>query len=108
MSADERHVRRRVGDAKQPHLVEEVVVHDRTGWHHVRRITRIGLLIILGLAIVAFAMLWIWRKPLAENAIERELEKRGVQATYTIDKVGLHIQQISDFTIGDPTPGASN
>ena len=102
MSADERHVRRRVGDAKQPHLVEEVVVHDRTGWHHVRRITRIGLLIILGLAIVAFAMLWIWRKPLAENAIERELEKRGVQATYTIDKVGLHNQQISDITIGDP------
>jgi hypothetical protein len=102
MSADERHVRRRVGDAWQPHLVVEVVVHDRTGWHHVRRITRIGLLAILGLAVLAFLVLWIWRKPIAENVIANELEKRGVQATYTIDKIGLHNQQISNITIGDP------
>jgi hypothetical protein len=102
MSADERHVRRRVGDARQPHLVEEVVIHDRTGWHHVRRITRIGLLVILGLAVVGFAGLWLLRKPIAENVLERELEKRGVQATYTLEKIGLHNQQISNIVIGDP------
>jgi hypothetical protein len=102
MSADERHVRRRVGDANQPHLVEEVVVHDRAGWHRVRRITRIGLLAILGLAVLAFLVLWVWRKPIAENVIANELEKRGVQATYTIDRIGLHNQQISNITIGDP------
>src|SRR3954468_9416988 len=102
MSADNRHERRRVGDARQPHLVENVVVHDRTGWHRVRRITRLWLLTILGLALSALAVAWIWRKPLAENVIARELAKRGVQATYTLDRVGLHNQQISNVTIGDP------
>src|SRR6478752_4026951 len=83
-------------------LAEPVLIHDRTGWHHVRRITRVGLLVILVLAVIGFAALWILRKRLAENVIANELEKRGVQATYTIDKVGLHNQQISDITIGDP------
>ncbi|MCL6683065.1 intermembrane phospholipid transport protein YdbH family protein [Sphingomonas alba] len=83
-------------------LAEPVLVHDRTGWHQVRRVTRAGLLAILVIAVIGFAALWIWRKPLADNVIANELEKRGVQATYTIDKVGLHNQQISNIRIGDP------
>jgi hypothetical protein len=84
------------------HLAEPVVVHDRSGWHQVWRITRFGLLAILILALVALAMLWIWRKPIAENVLADELEKRGVQATYTLDRVGFRTQQVSNLVIGDP------
>ena len=83
-------------------LAEPVMVHDRSGWHRVRRISRIGLLILLGLAVVAFLLLWIWRKPIAEDIIADELESRGVQATYTLDRIGLHNQRISKVVIGDP------
>ena len=102
MSADNDHERGLIGEAERAHLVEQVMVHDRTGWHRARRITRLGLLILLGLAVVAFIILWIWRKPIAENVIANELESRGVQATYTLDRIGLHNQRISNVTIGDP------
>jgi hypothetical protein len=102
MSADNDHESGLIGEAEHAHLVEQVVVHDRTGWHRVRRITRLGLLILLGLAVAAFIILWIWRKPIADNVLANELESRGVQATYTLDRIGLHNQQISNVTIGDP------
>jgi translocation and assembly module TamB len=84
------------------HLAEPVVVHDRSGWHQVWRITRFGLLAILILALMALAILWVWRKPIAENFLADELEKRGVQATYTLDRVGFRTQQVSNLVIGDP------
>ena len=84
------------------HLAEPVVVHDRSGWHRAWRITRLGVLVILGLALVALAIVWIWRKPIAENVLADELEKRGVQATYTLDRVGFRTQQVSNLVIGDP------
>ena len=102
MSVGDHHERGPIGGAQGVHLTEPVIVHDRTGWHRVRRISRIGLLALLGLAVVAFIILWIWRKPIAENVIARELEQRGVQATYTIDRIGLHNQRISNVVIGDP------
>jgi len=84
------------------HLAEPVVVHDRSGWHKVWRITRLGLFVILILAVVALAIVYIWRKPIAENVLADELEKRGVQATYTLDRVGFRTQQVSNLVIGDP------
>ena len=84
------------------HLAEPVVVHDRSGWHQVWRLTRFGLLAILILALMALAILWVWRKPIAENFLADELEKRGVQATYTLDRVGFRTQQVSNLVIGDP------
>ena len=84
------------------HLAEPVVIHDRSGWHQVWRITRIGLLAILVLALLALAAVWIWRKPIAENVLADELEKRGVQASYTLDRVGFRTQQVSNRVIGDP------
>jgi len=89
-------------EAERAHLVEQVVVHDRSGWHRVRRISRIGLLLLLGLAVAAFLVLWIWRKPIAENVLEDELASKGVQATYRIERIGLHNQRISNVVIGDP------
>src|SRR6185369_10772532 len=83
-------------------LARQVYVHDRTGWHRAWRLTKLGLLFFLALLILAALILWIWRKPIADDYIRAELEKRGVQASYTIDKVGFRTQQVSDLVIGDP------
>jgi translocation and assembly module TamB len=83
-------------------LAEPVTVRDRGGWHRVRRISRFGLIVVLGLAVVALAALWLGREPIANTFIKRELENRGVQATYSLDRIGLHNQRISNLVIGDP------
>src|SRR4028119_820663 len=59
----------------------------------------IGLLILL---LVALAALWIARRPIATGFLEREFDRRGVQATYRLDRVGLRTQQVSNLVIGDP------
>ena len=59
----------------------------------------IGLLIVL---LVALAGLWIARRPIANEFLQREFEQRGVQATYHLDRVGLRTQQVSNLVIGDP------
>ena len=56
------------------------------------------LAVLIGLLVAA----WIARRPIAEHFIERELERRGVRATYTLESIGLHNQVIRDLTIGDP------
>src|ERR1044072_6411151 len=83
-------------------LVEPVVVHDRTGWHRAWRFTRLGLLVIVALLLIALVVVWLWRKPLADDYIRDELARRGVQATYKLDRVGLRTQQVSNLVIGDP------
>jgi hypothetical protein len=83
-------------------LAKQVYVHDRTGWHRAWRLTKLGLLFFLALLVLAVLVLWIWRKPIASDYIRGELEKRGVQASYTLDKVGFRTQQVSNLVIGDP------
>src|SRR5688572_3365228 len=58
-----------------------------------------GLLILL---LVALAALWIARRPTATGFLEREFERRGVDASYRLDRVGLRTQQVSNLVIGDP------
>ncbi|QDP18930.1 intermembrane phospholipid transport protein YdbH family protein [Sphingomonas xanthus] len=83
-------------------LIEPVVVKTRGRWHRVWRITRLGLFAVLIIAAIALAALWIWRKPIANDIIGDELAKRGVTATYSLDRVGFRTQQVSDLVIGDP------
>ena len=83
-------------------LIEPVAVRHRGHWHRAWRITRLGLLAILVLALIALAGLWVWRKPIAEDALRDELTRRGVEATYTLDRVGFRTQQVSNLVIGDP------
>ena len=59
----------------------------------------LGLLLVL---LIALAVAWIERRPIANDILAREMEKRGVQATYHLDRIGLRTQQISDIVIGDP------
>ena len=57
---------------------------------------------IAGLLLIALLGVWLARKPIANNVIERELERRGVRATYHLDRIGLRTQRISNLVIGDP------
>ena len=84
-------------------LAAPMVVRDRRGrWHRAWKITQWGLLVLLGLAVVGAVVLWTQRKPIANNYLAKELAKRGVQATYHLDKVGLRTQQVSNLVLGDP------
>ena len=60
------------------------------------------LLGLLGLVLIAIAAVWLARKPIANNVVASELKKRGVQATYNLDRIGLRTQQVSNLVIGDP------
>ena len=101
-SNDDRPIERVERALEHGGLVEQVVVHDRTGWHRVWRFTRAGLLVILIILIIAATIIWIWRKPIADDYVRDELQRRGVHATYTLDRVGFRTQQVSNLVIGDP------
>lgn len=66
-----------------------------------RRLQRvlIGLALVL---LVALIGLWIARKPLAGDVVNRELARRGVPARYTITDLGLGRQRLTNVVIGDP------
>ncbi len=59
----------------------------------------LGILLIL---LVVVTALWVSRRPIANDILAREMEKRGVEATYRLDRVGLRTQRISNIVIGDP------
>src|SRR5262245_21046167 len=56
----------------------------------------------MALLIVAIGILWIQRRPIATHYLKNEFEKRGVQASYHLDRVGLRTQEVSNLVIGDP------
>jgi translocation and assembly module TamB len=63
-----------------------------------RRIAAVlGLLLVLLLAIV-----WSQRKPIAADFIDRELARRGVQASYKVKRIGFRTQRLENLVIGDP------
>src|SRR5947209_8724511 len=66
---------------------------------------RIALLIAAGLLIVlliGIGVVWVQRRPIAVHYLKREFERRGVTATYHLDRVGLRIQEVSNLVVGDP------
>jgi hypothetical protein len=63
---------------------------------------KIVLFALLGLLVVALIAVWVARRPIANSFIQNELERKGVTATYTLDRIGLHNQRISNVVIGDP------
>jgi hypothetical protein len=78
---------------------EEVVVVRGRRWPRLLGFVLLGFLALL---VVAVAVVWTQRRPIASDILAREMEKRGVQATYDVDRVGLRTQQISNLVIGDP------
>src|SRR4051794_8874502 len=66
---------------------------------------RIAMFVALGLLIllvVAIAAVWIERRPIAVHYLKGEFERRGVTASYHLDRVGLRTQEVSNLVIGDP------
>src|SRR5438067_2060850 len=66
---------------------------------------RIALFITAGLLIlllIAIAVVWIQRRPIAVHYLKGEFERRGVTASYHLDRVGLRTQEVSNLVIGDP------
>jgi hypothetical protein len=59
----------------------------------------VGVLVVV---IAGLVIAWTQRRPIAKNIIERELKSRGVDGEFTLDRVGLRTQQISNVRIGDP------
>lgn len=102
-SNDDRPIERVERALEHAHLVEHVYVHDRRGWHWAWRLTKVGLLAFLTLLVIAAAIIWIWRKPIADDYIRDEFERRGVTASYTLDRVGFRTQQVSNLSIGNPS-----
>lgn len=68
----------------------------KPGWSRLRRIM-LGLLLLL--AVLATSA-WLARRPIAENIIEKELAKRDVDASYTLERVGLRTQILRDLRFG--------
>ncbi|WP_205481531.1 intermembrane phospholipid transport protein YdbH family protein [Sphingomonas arenae] len=86
------------------HSVEQapegsVVARRRRRWPRVLKWSLVGLGLLL---VAALLVLWTQRRPIANDILAREMEKRGVQATYRLDRVGLRTQQISNLVLGDP------
>ncbi|MEO7654768.1 MAG: YdbH domain-containing protein, partial [Sphingomicrobium sp.] len=57
---------------------------------------------LLALLLVAVIAVWIQRKPIATQFMHQEFERRGVDASYTLDSVGFRTQKVSNLVIGDP------
>ncbi len=78
---------------------DAVVVRRRRRWPHLLGWVVLG---VLALFCVVGAILWSQRRNIASDELARQLERRGVQATYRLDRVGLRTQQVSNLVIGDP------
>ncbi len=101
-ASDDRPIERVERALEHAHMVEHVYVHDRKGWHWAWRLTKLGLLTVLILLVIAAVAIWIWRKPIADDYVRDELQRRGVQGSYTLDRVGFRTQEVSNLVVGDP------
>jgi len=75
------------------------IVVRRSGWGRIAMFAALVLLILLA---VAIAVVWVERRPIAGHYLKGEFERRGVQASYHLDRIGFRTQQVSNLVIGDP------
>src|SRR6476620_9469459 len=67
-----------------------------------RRIAMLVALGLIGLLLVAIGGVWIERRPIATHYLKGEFERRGVTASYHLNRVGLRTQEVTNLVIGDP------
>jgi len=77
----------------------ETIVVRRWTWARVAGILALGLFVLL---MAATALLWFQRRPIATHYLKTEFERRGVTASYHLDRVGLRTQEVRNLVIGDP------
>ncbi len=58
-----------------------------------------GFILLLALLIL---VVWLSRVRIATDLLHRELEERGVRATYKVTRIGLRTQRVEDLVLGDP------
>ena len=80
-------------------LGETIIVRRGTRWGRVASLVALGFLVLL---VVAVIIAWIERRPIATHYLKSEFERRGVTASYHLDRVGLRTQEVSNLVIGDP------
>ncbi|MDT9600444.1 intermembrane phospholipid transport protein YdbH family protein [Sphingosinicella rhizophila] len=54
------------------------------------------------LFLILFSVVWTLRRPIATDFIDRELARRGVQASYELKRIGFRTQRLENLVIGDP------
>src|SRR6476659_7809495 len=84
---------------REDSIGETIIVRRGTRWGRVASFVALGLLVLL---IVVVAAAWIQRRPIATHYLKSEFERRGVTASYHLDRVGLRTQEVSNLVIGDP------
>src|SRR5215212_4678211 len=85
--------------AERPNEDRMVVVRRGPPWGRIAGLAALALLLLLVLAIV---VVWFERRSIATHVLKGEFTRRGVQATYHLDRVGLRTQEVHDLVIGDP------
>ncbi len=84
-------------------VTDEVGVVQPRG--RVRRLRRRLGWLLLGLVVLivlAVAVAWLSRLQIANDAIQRELDRRGVKATYRVTRIGFQKQRLEDVVLGNP------
>src|SRR3954465_15968513 len=76
-----------------------VIVRRAPRWSRIASFVALAILVLL---VVVIAAVWVERRPIATHFLKGEFERRGVQATYRVDRVGLRTQEVHDLVIGDP------
>src|SRR5881398_334037 len=66
------------------------------------RVLGIAAIAVVALLVVAIAVVWVQRRSIATHYLKGEFERRGVTASYHLDRVGLRTQEVSNLVIGDP------
>ena len=92
--------RRRDEGLGAPEPAHGVVVRRRTPvWARIASVVAIGILVLLFAGII---IVWIQRRPIATHYLKGEFQRRGVTASYHLDRVGLRTQEVSNLVIGNP------
>jgi hypothetical protein len=78
---------------------DETIIVRRRRWGRVATIVTLGVLLLL---MIIIAIVWIERRDIATEYLRREFDRRGVQASYHLDRVGFRTQEVHDLVIGDP------
>jgi hypothetical protein len=58
--------------------------------------------VVLGLLALALLAVWIARRPIAREVIDRKLAAAGVPARYEVERLGFGRQRLVNVVIGDP------
>jgi hypothetical protein len=77
----------------------EGFVDERNRWWRLASFIALGIIAAL---LIFIAVVWIERRPIATHFLKGEFQRRGVQASYHLDRVGLRTQEVHDLIIGDP------